>query len=70
MIRIHEVFQPEEQISNSGFCQFVIEFLTGTLHVSQALLVVNYTSSNKVQYISSCAAYVRVFDKFEITGLI
>ena len=41
--------------------------------MSQVLLVVNYTSSNKVQYISSCAAYVRdvrVFDKFEITGLI
>ena len=38
LIRIHEVFQPEEQISNSAFCQFVIEFLSGTLHVSQALL--------------------------------
>jgi len=36
MIRMHEVFQPEEQISNSAFCQFVIEFLSGTLHVSEA----------------------------------
>ena len=55
MIRVHEVFQPEEQISYSAFCQFAIEFLSGTLHESQALLVVNYTSSNKMQYISSCA---------------
>ena len=38
MIRMHEVFQPEEQISNSAFCQFVIVFLSGTLQVSQALL--------------------------------
>ena len=37
LIRIHEVFQPEEQISISAFCHFVIEFLSGTLHVSQAL---------------------------------
>ena len=28
----------EEQVSNSAFCQFVIEFLSETLHVSQALL--------------------------------
>ena len=38
MIKIHEVFQPEEQISNSAFCQFMFEFLSYTLHVSQALL--------------------------------
>ena len=36
MIRIHEVFQPEEQISNSEFRQFVIEFPSGTLHASHA----------------------------------
>ena len=30
MIRIHEVFQPEEQISNSAFCQFVSNFLAGS----------------------------------------
>ena len=40
MIRIHEVFiKAEEQISNvnRAFCQFVIEFLSRTLHLSQAL---------------------------------
>ena len=37
-LKIHEVFQPEEQISNSALCQFVFEFLSYTLHVSQALL--------------------------------
>ena len=40
MIRIHEVFQPEEQIRNSAFSQFVIEFASGTLHASQALLLI------------------------------
>jgi len=37
---VHEVFHPEEQISKSVFCQFVIEFLSGTLHVTQILSLI------------------------------
>ena len=70
MIRTHEVFQPEEQ--NSAFCQFVIEFLSGTLNVSQALLSRQLHQArikcNTFPAVLLCT--YSVFDKFEITGLI
>ena len=68
MIRIHEVFQPEEQISNSAFCQFVIEFLSMTLHVNQALITQGRIKCNTFPAVLLCTC--SVFDKFEITGLI
>ena len=71
MIRIHEVVQLEEQISNSGFCQFVIEFLSGTLHESS--IVKSLITQARIKcntfpavLLSMCS----VFNKFKITGLI
>ena len=58
-----------KQISNSAFCQFVIEFLSGTLHVSQALLITQARiKCNTFPAVLLCT--FSAFDKFELTGLI
>lgn len=70
MIRIHEVFHPEEQISNSVFCQFVIEFLSGTLHVTQILSLITQARITCNTFPAVLLCTCSVFDEFEITGLI
>ena len=69
MIRIHEVFKPEEQISNSAFCQFVIEFLSGTLHCFVKSLITQAQIKCKT-FPAVLLCTCSIFDKFEITGLI